>query len=137
MNAGPLVSKFNRKHLRLELILFLLFALSFVSMYVTHSKPSLVAKLVLAGIAFLVALCVWAFRRQKVNKKKRKHPFQSASSSVSLCCEKLDEFLYCGMKPVGVLATGCREVRLTTAAALHQLGSLADVLADVNACSDC
>lgn len=66
MNAGPLVSKFNRKHLRLELILFLLFALSFVSMYVTHSKPSLVAKLVLAGIAFLVALCIWAFCLKKI-----------------------------------------------------------------------
>ena len=35
-------------------------------MYVTHSKPSLVAKLVLAGIAFLVALCVWAFRLKKI-----------------------------------------------------------------------
>ena len=70
MNAGPLVSKFNRKHLRLELILFLLFALSSVSMYMTDSKPSLVAKLVAVGLAFLVALCVWAFRHQKVNKKR-------------------------------------------------------------------
>lgn len=77
MNAGPIVSKFNRKHLRLELILFLLFALSFVSMYVTDSKPSLVAKLVLAGIAFLVALCVWAFRRQKVNKKRGSTRFRA------------------------------------------------------------
>jgi len=77
MNAGPLVSKFNRKHLRLELILFLLFALSFVSMYVTHSKPSLVAKLVAVGLAFLVALCIWAFRRQKVNKKRGSTRFRA------------------------------------------------------------
>ena len=50
--------------------LFLLFALSSVSMYMTDSKPSLVAKLVAVGLAFLVALCVWAFRHQKVNKKR-------------------------------------------------------------------
>ena len=66
MNAGPIVSKFNQKHLLLELIVYLLGALSSVSMYVTHSKPSLVAKLVLAGIAFLVALCIWAFCLKKI-----------------------------------------------------------------------
>ena len=66
MNAGPLVSKFNRKHLRLELIVYLLGALSSVSMYVTDSKPSLVAKLVAVGLAFLVALCIWAFCLKKI-----------------------------------------------------------------------
>ena len=66
MNAGPLVSKFNRKHLLLELIVYLLGALSSVSMYVTDSKPSLVAKLVAVGLAFLVALCIWAFCLKKI-----------------------------------------------------------------------
>ena len=66
MNAGPLVSKFNRKHLRLELIVYLLGALSSVSMYVTDSKPSLVAKLMAVGLAFPVALCIWAFCLKKI-----------------------------------------------------------------------
>lgn len=66
MNAGPLVSKFSQKHLRLELIAFLLLAFSLVTMYVTNSKLSLVAKLVGVGIAFLVALCIWAFRLKKI-----------------------------------------------------------------------
>ncbi len=77
MNAGPIVSKFNRKHLLLELIVYLLGALSSVSMYVTDSKPSLVAKLVAVGLAFLVALCIWAFCRQKVNKKRGSTRFRA------------------------------------------------------------
>ena len=53
-----------------------------------------------------------------------------------LCCEKLDEFLDGSMYAIGVLTTGCGEVRLTASTALHQLSSLANVLADVHTCCD-
>ena len=52
-----------------------------------------------------------------------------------LRCEQLDELLQGGVEAVGVLAAGCGEVGLTATAALHELGSFADVLADVHACS--
>ena len=53
-----------------------------------------------------------------------------------LCCEKLDEFLDGSMYSIGVLATSCGEVRLTASTTLHQLSSLANVLADIHTCCD-
>ena len=53
-----------------------------------------------------------------------------------LCRKKLDEFLDGSMYSFGVLATSCGEVRLAATTTLHQLSSLANVLADVHTCCD-
>ena len=46
---------------------------------------------------------------------------------------QLNELVDGGAHAVGVLTSGGSEVRLATAAALHELGSFADTLADVHA----
>ena len=62
----PLTSIFSSKALWLELGLFLVIAFSLVVSYVSDSKPTLITKCVVTGVALFIALCVWAFRLKVV-----------------------------------------------------------------------
>lgn len=61
-----LTSKFCSKYLRLELLLFLAFAFSLVTVGVFNPKIPLIAKLMILCSTFVVTLCIWAFRLKRI-----------------------------------------------------------------------
>ena len=77
----------------------------------------------------------WCERSENESRKKT---ISFSSYSIYIVCavlssQNFNEFLYGSVDAISVLATGCSEVGLTTATTLDELGSLANVLADINA----